>query len=194
MTVTISGKNVEVDAKLRSHVEARVAEAVTKYFDGGYKCQVVFDKEGPRYRADCTVHLDTGIVLQASGTGQEVLFGFEQAADRIEKRLRRYKRKLKDHYVGQGISKEEAASATYTVFATAEEDEELEADAAPVVVAETSRPVKTMTVSMAVMQLELVDAPVVVFRNAGHGGVNVVYRRSDGNVGWVDPALDGASK
>lgn len=193
MTVTISGKNVDVDAKLRSHVEARMDEAVTKYFDGGYKSQVVFEKEGPGYRADCTVHLDTGIVLQASGAAQECLFGFEQAADRIEKRLRRYKRKLKDHYVGAGISKEEAASAAYTVFATPEPEVELEADAAPVVVAETSKPIKTMTVSMAVMQLELVDAPVVVFRNAANGGINVVYRRADGHVGWVDPALGAVS-
>ncbi|PLX37927.1 MAG: ribosomal subunit interface protein [Hyphomicrobiales bacterium] len=188
MTVTITGKNVDINAALRSNVEDRMAEAVGKYFDGGFKGSVVFEKEGSGYRSDCTVHLDTGIVLQASGVGQETQFGFDQAADRIEKRLRRYKRKLKDHNNGNSAAREEAAAA-YTVFATPEPEEELEADFAPVIVAETSTAIKTMTVGMAVMQLELVDAPVVMFRNAGSGNLNVVYRRPDGHVGWIDPAL-----
>ena len=145
----------------------------------------MFEREGSGYRADCTVHLDTGIVLQASANEQEAKPSFDAAADRIEKRLRRYKRKLKDHHAT------EPREAAYVVFSSTEEDEELHEDFSPVVIAETSTNLKTMTVGMAVMQLDLIEAPVVMFRNAGNGHVNVVYRRADGHIGWVDPSLAG---
>lgn len=185
MTLRISSKNVDVGEALRSHVEARIDDAVEKYFDGNYSGNVVFEREGSGCRADCTVHLDTGIVLQASANDQEARFSFDQAADRIEKRLRRYKRKLKGHHAA------EPREASYVVFAASEDEDEVAEDHNPVVIAETSTNLKTMTVGMAVMQLDLIESPVVVFRNAGNGGVNVVYRRADGHIGWVDPSLAG---
>jgi hypothetical protein len=127
-------------------------------------------------------------VLQVSAQDQDPRNSFDQAADKIEKRLRRYKRKLKDHHGHNGYGKEAMEAASY-VLASPDEDEELPADFNPLVIAETSAKVKTMTVGMAVMELDLTEAPVVMFKNAANGGVNVVYRRSDGNIGWIDPAL-----
>jgi len=127
-------------------------------------------------------------VLQVSAQDQDPRNSFDQAADKIEKRLRRYKRKLKDHHGHNGADREAMVAASY-VLASPEEDEEVPADFNPLVIAETSAKVKTMTVGMAVMELDLTEAPVVMFKNAANGGVNVVYRRSDGNIGWIDPAL-----
>jgi len=186
MTLRISSKNVDIGESLRQHVEARIDEAVDKYFDGNYSGNLVFEREGSGCRADCSIHLDTGIVLQASAQAQEPQNSFDQAAERIEKRLRRYKRKLKDHRAADS-----SREASYVVFASTDEEEELPEDQNPVIIAETSTHLKTMTVGMAVMQLDLIESPVVVFRNAGDGGINVVYRRADGNIGWVDPALAG---
>ncbi|MBB4303458.1 ribosomal subunit interface protein [Rhodobium orientis] len=185
MTLRISSKNVDIGESLRTHVEARIDDAVDKYFDGNYSGNLVFEREGSGCRADCSIHLDTGIVLQASAQAQEPQSSFDQAAERIEKRLRRYKRKLKAHRA------EPKGEASYVVFASSEEEDELPEDFNPVVIAETSTNMKTMTVGMAVMQLDLIESPVVVFRNAGNGGINVVYRRVDGHIGWVDPSLAG---
>lgn len=187
MTLRVSGKNVDVGDALRTHIEDRVHEALSKYFDGGYTGHITIGREGSGFRTECALHLDTGIVLQVSADSQDVRPSFDAAADRIEKRLRRYKRKLKDHKnAGNGRDTIEALSY---VLASPEDEEELPADFNPIVVAETSAKIKTMTVGMAVMELDLSEAPVVVFRNAGSGSVNVVYRRPDRNIGWIDPDL-----
>ncbi|MBC2857718.1 ribosome hibernation-promoting factor, HPF/YfiA family [Stappia sp. 28M-7] len=187
MTLRISGKNVDVGDALRTHIEDRVAEAISKYFDGGYTGHVTVGREGSGFRSECLLHLDTGIDLQVSGDSQDPRQSFDAAAERIEKRLRRYKRKLKDHHANGAANGREVFEATSYVLASVEEDEEVPADFTPLVIAETAAKVKTMTVGMAVMQLDLAEAPVVVFRNAGSGTVNVVYRRKDGNYGWIDP-------
>lgn len=186
MTLRVSGKNVDVGDALRTHIEDRVDEAVSKYFDGGYTGHVTVGREGSGFRSECLLHLDTGIDLQVSADSQDPRQSFDAAAERIEKRLRRYKRKLKDHHAHAANGRESLEATSY-VLASYEEEEEVPADFTPLVVAETSAKVKTMTVGMAVMQLDLSEAPVVVFRNAGNGTVNVVYRRTDGNYGWVDP-------
>lgn len=186
MTLRISGKNVDVGDALRTHIEDRVAEGISKYFDGGYTGHVTIGREGSGFRSECLLHLDTGIDLQVSADSQDPRQSFDAAAERIEKRLRRYKRKLKDHH-GNASNGREVFDATSYVLASVEDEEEVPADFTPLVVAETSAKVKTLTVGMAVMQLDLAEAPVVVFRNAGSGAVNVVYRRPDGNYGWIDP-------
>ena len=186
MTLRVSGKNVDVGDALRSHIEERVAEGVSKYFDGGFTGHVTVGREGSGYRTECLLHLDTGIDLQVSGDSQDPRQSFDAAEERFEKRLRRYKRKLKDHHANAANGRDVMEAASY-VLASVEDEEEVPADFTPLVVAETSAKVKTMTVGMAVMQLDLAEAPVVVFRNAGNGTVNVVYRRADGNYGWIDP-------
>ncbi|SHL32104.1 ribosome hibernation-promoting factor, HPF/YfiA family [Roseibium suaedae] len=189
MTLRISGKNVDVGDALRTHVTDRIEDALSKYFAGGYTGHVTLSREGTGFKSECSLHLDTGIVLQVSAQDQEPRLSFDLAADKIEKRLRRYKRKLKDHHGPSSASAREAFEAASYVLASTEDEEELPADFNPLVIAETSAKVRTLTVGMAVMELDLTEAPVVLFKNAANGGVNVVYRRSDGNIGWIDPAL-----
>ena len=188
MSFRISGRNMNLGEALTQRIEERIADVLEKYFDdGNYSGHATVEKQGSLFEADCMVHLDTGIILQASAKAQDATAAFEQAADRIEKRLRRYKRKLRDHPRGRDKSFADV-EANLTVMATAPAEEELAEDYAPLVIAEGATSVRTQTVAMAVMQLEMMDDPVNVFRNAASGAVNVVYRRADGNVGWVDPA------
>ncbi|MEF2070354.1 ribosome hibernation-promoting factor, HPF/YfiA family [Consotaella aegiceratis] len=184
MSLRVSGKHMDVGEAFRTRIEERLDEAVTKYFDGNFSGTVVVSKESGRYSTDCTVHLDTGVIFQAAGQAHEPQSSFEEAAGRIEKRLRRYKRRLKD-YRSEGSSR----NVAYTVMeAIPEETEELPENYAPAIVAETSLELGTMSVAGAVMELDRRDSPVVIFRNAANGEVNIVYRRTDGNFGWVDPS------
>ena len=188
MSFRISGRNMNLGESLTRRIGDRVQEIVEKYFDGGHSGHATVEKQGSLFEADCRLHLDTGIELQASAKAQDATAAFEQAADRIEKRLRRYKRKLRDHH---GRNRADRAfddmAANLTVMSSPDPEEEVAADYAPLVIAESATSVRTQTVAMAVMQLDLMDDPVNVFRNAATGSVNVVYRRADGNVGWVDP-------
>lgn len=183
MGLRISGKSIDIGDAFRGHAESRVGEALSKYFDGGFNGHVTVSRDGSGFRTDCAIHLDTGIVLQAEGRGQEVYQSFDMAAERIEKRLRRYKGRLKDHH-----SKGRGDASTEYVLAAPDEAADAPPEGDPVVIAEESTNLLTLTVSSAVMAMDLTDTPFVIFRNAGHGGVNVVYRRRDGNIGWLDPA------
>ncbi|MDQ0315158.1 ribosome hibernation-promoting factor, HPF/YfiA family [Amorphus orientalis] len=183
----ISGKNMDIGNALRERIQDRVDDAVRKYFDGGYSGQIVVEPEGSGFKTDCSVHLDTGVVLKTSATASDATASFDQAAERVEKRLRRYKRRLKSHHTP---ANGEALEASSFVLAKPDEEDEVPVDYSPVVVAETATHVRTMTVGMAVLDLDLTEAPVVVFRSAANGAINVVYRRSDGNIGWIDPAFD----
>ena len=185
MSLRISGKHMELGDSFRSSISSRIADAIDKYFDGGFSGHVTVEKAGSRYAADCNLHLDSGISLQAEGQGQEPQAAFEQAADRIEKRLRRYKRKLKDRNVEQ-VQVEDIA---YRVMEHVGDDDvtEVAVDHAPAIVAESTLSLKTLSVANAVMELDLKDSPVFVFRNSKTKHVNIVYRRNDGNIGWIDP-------
>ncbi|WP_421725214.1 ribosome hibernation-promoting factor, HPF/YfiA family [Bauldia sp.] len=184
MALQISGRNVNIGNALREQAENRIGDALHKYFDGGFTGHLTVEREGSGFKTDCTVHLDTGIVLQAHGQSQDVHQSFDIAADRIEKRLRRYKRRLKEHH-----KKAPAEAATRYVIAAPDDEEEVAADYSPAIIAEETTNLETMTVSGAVMSMDLTESPVLIFRNAAHGGVNVVYRRPDGHIGWVDPSL-----
>ncbi len=187
MALRVSGKSVDVGEALRGHAEDRIADILGKYFDGGYDGHVTVEREGSGFRTTCALHLDTGVVLQAEGQDQDAHQSFERAAERIEKRLRRYKRRLKEHHAHG--RRGEATPATDRVIAASEHDETEEAGHEPAVIAETMTTISAMSVGDAVMAMDFGDLPVVVFRHAVHGGINVVYRRRDGNIGWIDPAL-----
>ncbi|MFB9949906.1 ribosome hibernation-promoting factor, HPF/YfiA family [Rhizobium puerariae] len=185
MSVRVSGKHMEIGESFRQRIEEQIGEAVTKYFDGGYAGQVIVEKSGSRFSADCKVHLDTGIVLHAAGEANDPQGSFDAAAERIEKRLRRYKRRLKDHHAGNHMNG--YAEVAYTVMdGVPDEAEELPEDFAPTIVAESSKQLKTMTVASAVMALDMTDEPVLLFRSPGKEQLNIVYRRNDGNIGWID--------
>lgn len=190
MSVRVSGKHMEIGDAFRQKIGERVEDAVTKYFDGGYSGQVTVTKSAAaaaQFVADCMVHLDAGANLHATGAANDPQLAFDMAADRIEKRLRRYKRKLKDHHPAN----QSAASieVTYTVMdAVSEEHDEVPEDFAPTIVAESTKKLRTMSVANAVMALDMTDEPVLLFRSPGNQEVNIVYRRNDGNIGWIDSA------
>lgn len=187
MSLRISGKHMEIGDAFKIRIEDRIEDALTKYFDKGAQGHVTVEKSGSRFKTDCVMHLDTGTMLQASGEGQDPDGSFEAAAERLEKRLRRYKRRLKNHHTQEAASRTE--NYAYKVLEALPEDDEdeLPMDYAPAIVAETQMQLTTLPVATAVLQLDLQDNPVYVFRNAGSGDVNLVYRRPDGNIGWIDP-------
>ncbi len=188
MTLRVSGKNMDVGDALRGKAEDHFATVVGKYFDGGYDGHLTLTPDGIGFRADCVVHLDSGATLQASAQGGDATSAYEVMALNIEKRLRRYNRKLKQHPRGiNGV--EDGLTAAYTVLGAGDEHDELSEDYAPPVIAETTKNLRQLSVEQAVMELDLSGGQVVMFRHAGHGGLNVVYRRSDGNIGSIDPAL-----
>lgn len=194
MDLRVSGKNFSIGDAMREHVSDRIQSAVQKYFDGGVSGHVVVDHEGSGYRSDCTLHLASGITLQAEGRAIDPYASFEQAADRLERRLRRYKHRLKDHHAAAPVAPLDDIFSSY-VFESPEE-EDIDADSAfnPVVVAEKTGSLRRLPVSEAVLDLDMTGAPVLVFRNAATDRVNIVYRRSDGNIGWIDPAGADARK
>lgn len=192
MSLRISGKHMEIGDAFRFKIEGRIGDAVGKYFDGGYSGAVTVEKSGSRFSADCLVHLDTGMSLQAAGQAMDPQLAFDAAAERIEKRLRRYKRRLKTHPVA--VNNAGWTDLDYRVVAAVAEEEEVPDDYAPAVVAESSLALKTMSVASAVIELDTKDSPVFVFRNAGNEHVNVVYRRPDGNIGWIDTSSAATAK
>lgn len=177
---------MDVGDALREKAQLHFATVVGKYFDGGYDGHLTMEREGIGFRADCVIHLDTGSVLHASGAANDAVAAFEIAAEHLEKRLRRYKRKLKSHRRKQDDT--EGTAQSY-VLAAPSGPEEVEEDFSPPIIAESTSNLRSMSVGEAVMELDLAQSDVIVFRHAGHGGVNVVYRRTDGNIGWIDPAL-----
>ncbi|WP_395448573.1 ribosome hibernation-promoting factor, HPF/YfiA family [Aminobacter sp. UC22_36] len=187
MSLRISGKHMDVGDAFRTRIEGRIGEAIGKYFDRGFSGHVNVVKAGSRYTADCVVRLDSGMSLQATGEAQEPTAAFDAAADKLETRLRRYKRRLKSHNLGAGNG--ELTDVAYSVVAAlVDDDEDVPEDFAPAIVAESTMILKTMSVASAVIELDTKDSPVVVFRNAGNEHLNIVYRRSDGNIGWIDPS------
>jgi ribosomal subunit interface protein len=186
MSLRISGKHMEIGDAFRSRIESRIGEMVAKYFDGGYSGHVTVEKSGSRFSADCVIFLDTGMGLQAAGQAYDPQAAFETASERIATRLRRYKRKLRS-YDSPATGRQE--DVAYRVMQpAAEEIEEVPADFAPAIVAESTVSLKTMSVARAIVELDVKDSPVFVFRNAGNEQVNIVYRRADGNIGWIDPS------
>jgi ribosomal subunit interface protein len=194
MRVQVAGRQVDVGEALKSRIEDELSHSVEKYFASRPADAVVtVSRDGPFFEVDCVVHLDSGINLQVEAQGADAHAAFTAALDKMETRIRRYKRKLKNHHNGHKTPLVAETAAAYVLAATDDESELDEAegavslDAAPLVVAETQVKVPTLTVSMAVLQLDLASEPALLFRNAGHGGLNLVYRRADGNIGWVDP-------
>jgi len=190
MPFRVSGKNLDIGEALRGRMNARIAEALGKYFDAGYSGHVTVEKEGFGFRTECVIHLDSGITLHTEANAADAYASADQAAERIEKRLRRYKRRLKDRHAARqnGSGDDLAIEAPSYVIAAPQHDSEDDTTAFnPVIIAETTTRLKWLSVSEAVMELDMTGAPIVMFRHASHGRVNLVYRRPDGQVGWIDP-------
>jgi ribosomal subunit interface protein len=188
---------MDVGEALRSRIESELASGVSKYFNRATDAVVTVAKNGggAGVEVDCTVHLPSGISLQAEGHGGDAHSAFGDAMDKLEKRVRRYKRRLRNHHADHKSPLPAENASAYVLAPLDDEDEAgaaASAGSAPLVIAESTVAVRTMTVSMAVMQLDLSKDPALLFRNAAHGGLSVVYRRADGNIGWVDPQRDAA--
>jgi ribosomal subunit interface protein len=196
MKVQISGRHIDVGDALRTHVADKITAALGKYFENSIDAHVIFAREGGgAFSVDIRVHIGSGIDLEAQGDAHEIYAAFDVAAERIEKRARRYKRRLIEHNRSKGgmaslgveaVQRMERAQA-YVISGEAE-DEHGEAPVEPLVIAETTTHLPTLSVSEAVMRLELASAPALMFKNGAHGGYNVVFRRADGHIGWIDPA------
>jgi ribosomal subunit interface protein len=195
MRVQVAGRHVDVGEALKSRIAEDLTTHIEKYFQRSGEAVVTVGREGVGFEVDCSLHLPSGIVLQAEGRGGDAHSAFTAALDKIERRVRRYKRRLKNHHNTQKtpLPAESAPSFVLQSSQLSESEDELDEaytatdGEAPLIIAETTVAVNTMAVSMAVMQLDLSEAPALLFRNAAHGGLSLVYRRGDGNIGWVDP-------
>jgi ribosomal subunit interface protein len=187
MPLRVSGKNLDIGESLRAHVLERIEAIMAHYHDGRVSGHVVISREGSGYRADCALHLSSGVDLQAEGRAHEPYPSFESALDKIERRLRRYKTRLKARGAASEVDQSALMQVAGYKIEAPDEVEEIVEDYKPVVVAEGSRPLKSLSVASAVAELDLGGAPVVVFQHASSTRVNVVYRRADGAIGWLDP-------
>jgi len=185
MQLSIKGKQIDVGDALRAHVETQLKEITGKYFSESLEAQVTFSREAHLFRADITVHAGRNMLLQANASAPEPYPAFDLAATRIANRLRRYKNKIKHHHQ-DNARQEQALLANAFVLNGDDHDREELANDNPVVVAEMTTPIETLSVSEAVMRLDLGDLPALMFRTS-QGTFNMIYRRADGHIGWVDP-------
>lgn len=189
MSVRISGKSISVGDVLRSRIDTRTAEVLRKYFCGNYSGHITLSRDGFAFRTDCALHLDSGVMLEADAIAPDAYASADLALLRIEKRMRRYKSRLKD----RSAKKAHAASAALAELSApayvieAPESEEEVALYSPVIIAEATTSLRRLSVSEAVMELDFTGSPCLVFQHGSSGRLNVIYRRADGNVGWIDP-------
>lgn len=187
MRYQISGKQIDIGEALQSHVKTELSTIVDKYAQRPTDAHVIFSKNASEYACEAIVHLSTGLTAQAKAKSHEIYAAFDSCCDKMEKQLRRYKRRLKDHHRDR-IEPVELIGASSYILASDLDDQESEPDTLqPVIVAEMETRIPSLSVGEAVMQMELAGAPVLVFRKDGQDGLNVVYRRDDGNIGWINP-------
>lgn len=185
MRYKISGKQIDIGEALQEYVQNELNTVIEKYAERPTDAQVVFSKSAQEFQCEATVHLSTGLTAQAKAHAFDIYPAFDQCSEKMEKQLRRYKRRLKDHHQERSQPVEASGASAYVIAAS---DTESEPETlTPVIIAEMETKISSISVGEAVMQMELTGAPVLVFRNEGTEGVNVVYRRDDGNIGWIDP-------
>jgi ribosomal subunit interface protein len=189
MKLHVIGKNLDIGDSLRGHVEQKISEISTKYFSKPIEGKVVITKDAHLYVVDISVHAGRNILMQSEASAVDIYPAVDAAADKVEKQLRRHKRRLRDHHQRESVS---SVAAQYAVIEGGRHDDDADKveqadNGDPLIVAEMPTIIEDLTVSEAVMRLDLGNLPALMFRNRGHGGMNVIYRRPDGNIGWVDP-------
>jgi ribosomal subunit interface protein len=196
MTLRISGKSISIGEALRDRVSGRTEEVLRKYFDGNYSGHITLSKDGFGFRTDCALHLDSGITLEADSNATDAYTSADQALLMMEKRLRRYKSRLKDRSARKAYAASAALAEidaptldapSYVIEAPAHDGEDDVDSYNAVIIAEATTSLKRLSVSEAVMELDLTGAACMVFQHGSSGRVNIIYRRADGNVGWIDP-------
>lgn len=187
MDVRVSGHQLETGEALRTHVETRLGAIADKYFSKALSAQATFGRAPhDKFSCDIIVHVMQGLILKGRGEASDARTAFDSASEKIEKQLRRYMRRLQDRHsqTAHALRQEEAA---YTVFDAGDVETESPPPEAPVIVAEMSVDIPESSVSDAVMLMDLRNTPALLFKNAGTGRHNMVYRREDGTIGWVEP-------
>lgn len=188
MRYQISGKQIEIGQALQTHVQGSLGTVVEKYSQRPTDATVVFSRSGAEYVCEATVHLSTGLTASAKGHAHEIYAAFEESTEKLDKQLRRYKRRLKDHHRDRTQPIDVLGASTYILASPVMDDDSVEPESLqPIIVAEMETKIPALSVGEAVMQMEISGAPLLVFRNESQDRVNVVYRRDDGNVGWIDP-------
>ena len=187
MRYKITGKQIDIGEALQTHVQTQLNDVVAKYAERPTDANVIFSRSGHEYVCEATIHLSTGLNATAKAHSHEIYAAFEDCAAKMEKQLRRYKRRLKDHHRERSEPVELFGASSY-ILAAEEQAEDAEPESLqPIIVAEMETKIPSLSVGEAVMQMELAGVPVLVFRNEGKQELNVVYRRDDGNIGWIDP-------
>lgn len=190
MRYSITGKHIDIGDALQTHVKQGLGEIVDKYAERPTDATVVFSRDAHEYVCEATIHLSTGLTAQAKAHATEIYAAFEDCAAKMEKQLRRYKRRLKDHHRERSEPVELYGASSYILAADEQTADSEPETLQPIIVAEMETKIPSLSVGEAVMQMELAGVPVLVFRNENKSGVNVVYRRDDGNIGWIDPQTD----
>lgn len=191
MRYQITGKQIDIGNALQTHVKSELGGVLEKYAGRPTDANVVFSKSGHEYVCESVVHLSTGLTAQANARATEIYAAFDGCLEKMDKQLRRYKRRLKDHHKERSQPVELSDAGSYILAPTDETGEAEQDTVNAMIIAETETKILSLSAGEAVMQMELADAPALVFRNEKHGGINVVYRREDGNIGWVDPKTAG---
>lgn len=188
MRFQISGKQIDIGAALQTHVENELGAVAQKYAGRPTDAVVIFSRDAHEFVCEAVVHLSTGLTAQAKAHDPEIYAAFDRCSEKMEKQLRRYKRRLKDHHRERSQPVEHMGASSYILAGSDEADESEPETLQPMIVAEMETKIPSLSVGEAVMQMELAGAPVLVFRNEKQdSGVNIVYRRDDGNIGWIDP-------
>lgn len=195
MQLSVNGKQLDIGDSLKEYIEREVPAIVEKYFANPTDADVTVSKEGTTFRTDIAVHVGKGIIVQGHARSGDPYASFAEAAEHMAKRLRRYKRRLRDHHRDRSQKEEILRASQYVLAAEEEADPEThehpEEPDQPVIVAEMQTQIETLSVGAAVMRMDLANIPAMMFRNSAHGGLNMVYVRPDGNIGWVDPLGEG---
>jgi ribosomal subunit interface protein len=187
MRYQITGKHIDIGDALQTHVKEELSAVVNKYAERPTDANIVFSKSAHEFVCEATVHLSTGLNAQAKSHATEIYAAFDACAEKMEKQLRRYKRRLKDHHKERAEPVELLGASSYILASEGETEAAEPETLQPMIIAEMETKIPSLSVGEAVMQMELTGAPVLVFRNETKNGLNVVYRREDGNIGWIDP-------
>jgi len=186
MQIKITGKHIDIGDGLRQHIEARLQNFRERFFEGSVHGNVTLEKQRGRFLADCSLHLATGLHLQAHSENSEPMACADAALSHLEKQLKKYKQRLKDHHRAPREAREPREAMAYVIPHEEHSDEEPTSLHAPII-AENAAVIPQLSVGEAVMQLDISTTPFVLFHNTKEGRLNVVYRRPDGNIGWLDP-------
>ena len=188
MQVLITGKNIDIGTAIREHIEGKLSSHVKKYYDRATSAHVTIEKQNSSFSSECILHLSTGLTLHAKGEAGDAYSSFDLSLEHLEKRLRRYKRRLRDHHRDRKKPIERMDATNYVLSADLASQTEEDEQENPIIIAESTHQIPYLSVGEAVMKMDLSDSSFVLFKNNKNDQINIVYKRDDENIGWIDPS------